>query len=97
METQDVGDARNVECLPKKAAGREQSKPKREAIWAANSKDIGPSEYEALQMSDIDLEDLLFVLLDFSFVLVQYFLVFLLIPLFGDGNNYSVPLYLGSI
>jgi hypothetical protein len=32
---QDEGDTRNMECLPRKAAGNEWSQPKREARWAA--------------------------------------------------------------
>jgi hypothetical protein len=32
---EEVRDARNMECLPKKAAGNEGKQSKREAMWAA--------------------------------------------------------------
>jgi hypothetical protein len=40
-DPQEVETCRNLECLPRKATGSRQSQPKREAMWATNSKIIG--------------------------------------------------------
>jgi hypothetical protein len=38
--SQDVGDARDLECLPRKAAGNEGNENKGKARWATASKVI---------------------------------------------------------
>jgi hypothetical protein len=37
----EVRDARNMDCLIRKASGHEWSQPRREALWAAISKAMG--------------------------------------------------------
>lgn len=41
METQEVRDTKNMEHLPRKAPGSEQSQFKKEAMWAPTGKAIG--------------------------------------------------------
>jgi hypothetical protein len=37
----DIGDARHMECLLRKAVGSKWSQPNRETMWAATSKAVG--------------------------------------------------------
>lgn len=82
---QEAGDTRNMDCLPKKAAGHEQRQPKGEAMWGATSKAIGlelpsllepNSHHHLLQMPDMHLQYLMFSLMDFSLTLVKLFSIF---------------------
>jgi hypothetical protein len=41
LQPKEVRDARNVDCLLRKATGREQSQPKREAMWPTADKALG--------------------------------------------------------
>jgi hypothetical protein len=77
---QKVKDARNVECLQKKAADIRESQPERAAMWTATSKHRNKpsqacrahSHHSAPKMLDMVLQGLMFALLNFGIALSQF-------------------------
>lgn len=51
QKLQDVRDAKDMECLPRKAAGCEESQLMREAVWAATSKAIWVERPSSLELT----------------------------------------------
>jgi hypothetical protein len=90
-------DARNVECLQKKAIGSEQSQNKRLCGLKMATEVKLPKPAEAYIMipcdldADMKLEDLMFALLDFSLVLVSSLLS---MPLFSPFGMVTFTLYI---
>jgi hypothetical protein len=66
--------------------------PKKEAMWVASGKAIWV-ELCKLHAIDMEIQDLMFALLDFGSNLLCYSCI----PLFWNRNVYFVPLYLGSM
>lgn len=87
--TQNVGDARTMEYLPKKAVYRSGTNPRERAGRSGSS--------EESLISGIMLLGLEFALLSFSLALVQYFITLPLSFPLWNGSVYSVPLHVGSI
>jgi hypothetical protein len=72
--------------LRREATDPAQSQPRREAVWAADSKALnyqGPTScHHVLQMPDMELQDLILVLLGFSLSLVRFLFASFLFLLF---------------
>lgn len=94
---QDGGDTINMDHQLKKAAIIKWRQPKRKAMFAAEGRvwEVGQLNCKS-HMSNIELQDLFFVLLGFSLALVWSFLDMFHFP-FWNANVESVPLYAGPI